>query len=163
MSNLGFEKALNKKDIKLHRTDVGDKHIYHKLKESGLLIGAEQSGHIIHKGYQNTGDGILTFLLLLKALNKLNINPDQIIHQFEVTPQSLVNIPIRTKRPLESWEQLQTMINDFNSRYGKNSRILIRYSGTEFLIRIMIESFDRNVIIKNMEIFKKYIIKEIGV
>jgi phosphoglucosamine mutase len=162
MSNLGFEKALNKKSITLHRTDVGDKYIYQKLKKSNLILGAEQSGHIIHRHHQNTGDGILTFLLLLAALTKLNIKPGQIIDQFEVTPQSLVNIPIKFKKSLKSWDKLQNMINNFNIQYSHNSRILLRYSGTELLIRIMIESFDKNVITDNMDKFKKYIIREIG-
>lgn len=163
VSNLGLEKALNDNGVKFIRAKVGDKNVYRELKKRNLFLGAEPSGHLINRKHQNTGDGILTALLFLKALNSLKMNPKNINKQFKKTPQRLINVPIKKRIPLSDWKGLQDKIGAFEEKFGYNSRILIRYSGTQAMIRIMLESSDEQVINQNMPEFKNFIEKSIGV
>ncbi|MCK4889161.1 MAG: phosphoglucosamine mutase, partial [Candidatus Aminicenantes bacterium] len=126
------------------------------------VLGGEQSGHIIYRTMQKTGDGIITSLLFLKALEFLKLSVSEASELYKPFPQIIKSIKIREKRPLDSWEELNIMTGNFNKEYGDNSRILIRYSGTEKKIRLMIESEDENVINKNLEIFEDFLISEIG-
>ena len=126
------------------------------------MLGGEQSGHIIYRTLQKTGDGIITSLLFLKALEYLKLSVSEASELYKPFPQVISSIKIKEKRPLDNWEELKVMTRNFNKEYGDNSRILIRYSGTEKKIRLMIESEDENVINKNLEIFKEFLISEIG-
>jgi phosphoglucosamine mutase len=163
MGNLGLEKALNRVGVTYIRTQVGDKYVYQKMKQQQSILGGEQSGHIILRNLQKTGDGILTALYVLKALFHFDLTPTDLFHQLQLYPQLLKNIKIREKRELSRWDELNRMVKEFNTHHGENSRILIRYSGTEPRIRIMIESKEESVIRKNIGKFEHLIKSAIGI
>ncbi len=162
MSNLGLENALKKKGIDFLRTMVGDKNVYEEMRSSNSILGGEQSGHIILRNFQKTGDGILTTIFFIKSLLNLGLKPSDVHKELDLYPQRTVSIFVKEKRFLEDWKELNAMIKEFNNKYGKYSRLLIRYSGTEPKIRIMIESKFGDVINKNMEIFVNFLKSNIG-
>jgi len=162
MSNLALEKSLGKIGINFYRSDVGDRYVYEEMKKRSAVLGGEQSGHVIYRALQKTGDGIVTSLLFLKALEFLRLSVSEASELYKPFPQVIRSIKIRKKKDLDSWEDLKVMTGNFIKEYGDNSRILIRYSGTERKIRLMIESEDENVINKNLEIFEDFLISEIG-
>jgi len=134
MTNLGLNIFLKQKNKKLLRTKVGDKYVATKLLENNLLLGGESSGHIIMRDYMNTGDGIFTALRLIETAI-LNNNPD--LKSFKKIPQLLINIPIEQKKDLNQKPYSQIIKKQQNIL--KNGRIVVRYSGTENLLRIMTE------------------------
>ncbi len=162
MSNLSLERGFKKSGIDFFRSDVGDRNVYAEMKNRSSVLGGEQSGHIIFSKLQKTGDGILTSLLFLRALEYLGLSVAEASELYKPFPQEVKSIRIREKRPLQEWDELNRMIMEFNGKHEKNSRILIRYSGTEKKVRLMIESEDENVLNKNLEIFENYLISEIG-
>ncbi len=162
MSNLFLEKALEKNGVKFIRSDVGDRFVYKNMKKNFAILGGEQSGHIIYSKLQKTGDGIVSSLLFLKAILFLNISASDILNIYKPIPQVTLNIEIKKKRPLEDWDELNLMIENFYRKNGNNSRILIRYSGTENKIRLMIESEDKKVTNKYIKIFRDFLLSEIG-
>ncbi len=162
MSNLALERELKRSGIVFFRSDVGDRHVYEEMKKRSSVLGGEQSGHIIFSKMQKTGDGILTSLLFLRALESLALSVSEASDIYTPFPQATISIGIREKRPLKEWEGLNRMIAVFNKEHGDNSRILIRYSGTEKKVRLMIESEDENVLNNNLEIFEHYLVSEIG-
>ena len=162
MGNLGLEKSLEQLGITYIRTRVGDKYVYREMKNHHSILGGEQSGHTILRSFQKTGDGILTALYFLKAVAYLGIKPAELFGQLLLYPQVTKNIKIRGKKDLDQWDQLNEMMAAFNSRYGDNSRLLIRYSGTEPKIRIMMESEHRTIIDENIGKFEHLIKSTIG-
>jgi len=162
MSNLGLEDALKKKGINFLRTMIGDKNVYKEMNSYNSILGGEQSGHIILRNLQKTGDGILTTIFFIKSLLNLGLKPSDIYKKLDLYPQKTVSVFVREKKLLEDWKELNDMIEKFNDKYGKYSRLLIRYSGTEPKIRIMIESKSIDVINKNMENFVNFIKSNIG-
>jgi len=162
VSNLFLEKILVRNGIKFIRSDVGDRFVYKEMKRNSVVLGGEQSGHIIYRKLQRTGDGIISSLLFLKALNFLNLSISDVLNIYKPTPQTTISIRIKDKRSIKDWDELNSMIDDFYSENGNNSRILIRYSGTEDSIRLMIESEDEKIINKNIEVFRNFLISEIG-
>ncbi len=162
MSNLGLENALEKKGIDFLRTMIGDKNVYEEMKSYNSILGGEQSGHIILRNFQKTGDGILTSIFFIKSILTLGLKPSDVYKKLDLYPQKTVSVLVREKKLLEDWKELNDMIEKFNDKYGKYSRLLIRYSGTEPKIRIMIESKSIDVINKNMENFVSFIKSNIG-
>ncbi|MGD2086071.1 MAG: phosphoglucosamine mutase [Candidatus Aminicenantes bacterium] len=163
MGNLGLEKSLEQMGITYIRTQVGDKHVYREMKHHHSILGGEQSGHTILRCFQKTGDGILTALYFLKAMAYLGIKPGELVEHLRLYPQVIKNINIREKKDLDHWDQLNEMIAAFNTRYGDNSRLLIRYSGTEPKIRLMMESEHRTIIDENIGKFEHLIKSTIGI
>ena len=162
MGNLGLEKSLEQIGITYLRTRVGDKYVYREMKAHHAILGGEQSGHTILRSFQKTGDGILTALYFLKAVACLGIKPAELFEQLSLYPQVTTDIKIKEKKDLDQWDQLNEMMVDFNNRYGNNSRLLIRYSGTEPKIRLMMESEHRAVIDENIGKFESLIRSTIG-
>ena len=162
METAEFEKYLEEKGITLVRANVGDRYVIAKMKEQGLNLGGEQSGHIILRNFQKTGDGILTSIFFIKSILTLGLKPSDVYKKLDLYPQKTVSVLVREKKLLEDWKELNDMIEKFNDKYGKYSRLLIRYSGTEPKIRIMIESKSIDVINKNMENFVSFIKSNIG-
>ncbi|MDR1975939.1 MAG: phosphoglucosamine mutase [Campylobacteraceae bacterium] len=144
MSNQALEDYLTAKGIKLERADVGDKYVLEKLKELGSNFGGEQSGHIIFADFAKTGDALVAALQLMACLlneAKKSANGDR-LNPFELYPQKLVNLPIAKKVPLEDIKGYDELLSDFKA---KNIRTLIRYSGTENLLRILLEAKDEKL------------------
>jgi len=162
MSNLGLEMALKQRGIELVRTGVGDRLVYEEMKKRNAVLGGEQSGHIILRDFQKTGDGILTALLFLRALMILDMKIGNVRRLIVPQAQVTENIPIKKKRELRNWDELNRLIDGFNHRYGDNSRLVIRYSGTESLIRVMMESKHEQIISENLHKFVDLIKSNIG-
>ncbi len=140
MSNLGFENALRRHGIDLLRTSVGDKYVLEEMVRRELPIGGEQSGHVIFRDFATTGDGMLTALRLLDAVLSLGRPLDELVADFVVYPQKLVNVKAKAKRPLSDLIHLSAAIAEAESAMTGQGRVLVRWSGTEPLLRIMVEA-----------------------
>lgn len=163
MSNLALEKALEKIGIQFFRSQVGDKYVYEDMITHDAILGGEPSGHTILRQFQRTGDGILTALYFLIALTRLAISPAQLFDLLPLYPQVIRNLKIKEKRNLETWPELQDMIATFYRDHGTTSRLLIRYSGTEPKIRLMMESLHPEIIENHIDSFTHLIESTIGI
>jgi phosphoglucosamine mutase len=139
MSNLGLEVALRREGITLGRTSVGDKYVLEEMVKSGAALGGEQSGHVIFSEYATTGDGLLTALKVLEAVVGANQPLDQLAKAIENYPQTLLNVKIRERKPLGELAKVQEKIAACEQDFGENGRVLVRFSGTEPLARVMVE------------------------
>lgn len=146
MSNIGLELALNSKNIKLLRTDVGDKYVLQELLDTNSSIGGEQSGHIIFPNRSLVGDGMQTTLFLLEALQKKGKSLSEMKQGFTQYPQILVNVKVAEKRPFEELSEVMRTADEIKNELGETGRLLLRYSGTENLARVMIEGKDQTEI-----------------
>jgi phosphoglucosamine mutase len=142
MSNLGLEVALRRYGISMARTSVGDKYVLEEMLRSGAPLGGEQSGHIIFSEFSTTGDGMLTALRILEAMVTTGKSLDQLNADFKAYPQLLINVRLGTKLPLESCDEVQHRIAACEHDFGSNGRVLVRFSGTEPLARVMVEGDD---------------------
>jgi phosphoglucosamine mutase len=142
MSNLGLERALAKDGIRMLRAPVGDKYVLEEMVRTGAVLGGEQSGHIIFHNYATAGDGLLTTLRVIEAMQASGAGLDELTSDLEHYPQRLVNIRVRDRRPLEELPEVGTEIRAAEAAFGDSGRILVRYSGTELLARVMIEGAD---------------------
>lgn len=139
MSNIGLERALAAEGIRLIRTGVGDKYVLEEMLRTGAPIGGEQSGHVIFSSSATTGDGLLTMLQLMAAIRGEGSTLEELASRMTVFPQILVNVRFGRKRPLEEVEPVQAAIRDCQSEFGDAGRVLVRFSGTEPLARVMVE------------------------
>ncbi|MDQ3743931.1 MAG: phosphoglucosamine mutase, partial [Acidobacteriota bacterium] len=139
MSNLGLELALGTLGVELLRADVGDKYVLEELLRTGAALGGEQSGHIIFPRTSLAGDGLITTVNLLRALVEADRPLHELTEGFERLPQVLVNVRVREKRPFEEVDEIESCAGDVRARLGERGRLLLRYSGTEPLARVMIE------------------------
>ncbi|HEV2707470.1 MAG TPA: phosphoglucosamine mutase [Pyrinomonadaceae bacterium] len=139
MSNVGLEVALRTRGIRLLRTDVGDKYVLEELLRTGAPVGGEQSGHIIFPRASLAGDGMLTTILLLGALSESGRALHELTEGFVRYPQVLINVRVREKRPFEEVPAIARAARETESALGDEGRLLLRYSGTEPLARVMIE------------------------
>ncbi|GAB4391645.1 MAG: phosphoglucosamine mutase [Gammaproteobacteria bacterium] len=142
MSNLGLETALQQLKIAFARTKVGDRHINAKLQETGWLLGGEPSGHIIHRGATTTGDGIVAALQVLLAM----CNHQQSLHDLKLGmrkyPQTIINVCVANSQQLIQQERITQAIKQAEAELQNNGRVLVRASGTEPMIRVMVEGQD---------------------
>lgn len=139
MSNVGLELALKSRGLTLVRTDVGDKYVLDELLRSGATLGGEQSGHIILPKLSLAGDGLITTLSLLRVIVEEGKSLQQLNEGFEVFPQVLVNVKVTQKRPFSEFEAINKVAREIENELGPRGRLLLRYSGTESLARVMIE------------------------
>lgn len=139
MSNLGLEVALKSKNINLLRTSVGDKYVLQSLLENDLSVGGEQSGHIIFPFRSLVGDGMLTALFLLETMFETGKSLEDLVSGFQRFPQILVNVKVKEKRPFEEVAEIVESSKQVEAELGGKGRLLLRYSGTENLARVMIE------------------------
>jgi len=146
MSNVGLEIALRSRGMRLVRTDVGDKYVLDELLRLKASLGGEQSGHIIIPKLSLAGDGMITTLALLGALQESGKSLKELTDGFERYPQVLVNVTVREKRPLSELEEVQKLVGEVERALGDGGRLLLRYSGTEPLARVMIEGEDQTEI-----------------
>lgn len=145
MSNFGFEKQLAADGIELLRAQVGDKYVLEQMLESNAILGGEQSGHIIDRTVHTTGDGIHTALVFGEILSQ-SASKFSELKTFEPMPQLLINEKVASKPPLESLPRYQEAAKQAESDLGERGRILVRYSGTENLLRVMVEGEDERQI-----------------
>lgn len=139
MSNLGLEVYVKSLGLKFERTQVGDRYIMEKMRETGALLGGEPSGHIIFKQYATTGDGSLAALKAIEASKFYGLSLDKLIEDIHLYPQVLKNIIVRKKTPFDQIPGYTKAIKAFERDLGAKGRILVRYSGTEPKARVMVE------------------------
>ena len=139
MSNIGLELALRSRGVELVRTDVGDKYVLEELLRSGSALGGEQSGHVIFPRLSLAGDGMITTLALLRVMRESGRGLEELTEGFTRYPQVLVNVRVREKSPFEEVEEVARAAAAVRARLGERGRLLLRYSGTEPLARVMIE------------------------
>jgi len=140
MSNMGLEAALKRSGIHMLRAAVGDKYVLEQMIATGAALGGEQSGHIIFTGRSTTGDGLLTALLLLDIVHRSGRSLSELIADLKVFPQVIVNVKVREKKPLEAIPTVCAAIAAAEAELADSGRVVIRYSGTEALARVMIEA-----------------------
>ncbi|MFT7003404.1 MAG: phosphoglucosamine mutase [Sulfurimonas sp.] len=139
MSNQGLDDFMKSKDLKLFRSDVGDKNVLTIMHKEGINFGGEQSGHVIVNDFAKTGDGLVSALQTLALIISTKTKASQALRPFKLYPQKLVNINIKTKVPLAKVEGLEAKLRELDA---KNIRHLIRYSGTENKLRVLLECKD---------------------
>lgn len=139
MSNLGLERVLARERISLARTNVGDRYVLEEMLKSGSVLGGEQSGHVIFLDDSPAGDGLLT-AVKIASLVALKGGFDSLVSGFKDYPQTIVNVKVKSKPPLDSLPEVVKALSEANSALGENGRIVLRYSGTEQLARVMVEA-----------------------
>lgn len=144
MSNLGLEKAVNSMGIKFHRADVGDRYVMELLRQSGGLLGGESSGHIIVKDRIATGDGTIAALQVLYAVHRSGKTLHELKQVMKKYPQTLINVRIKGKINLADNTDIQAAVKTAETAMGDTGRVLLRASGTEPLIRVMVEAEDES-------------------
>jgi phosphoglucosamine mutase len=141
MSNMGLEAALKRSGIKMLRAPVGDKYVLEEMNKTGATLGGEQSGHILFRdGDATTGDGLLTALRILEIIAKSGKSLNELLSDFKVFPQTIQNIRVREKKPLKEIPVVAEAIAAAEKSLDGNGRVVVRYSGTEKLARVMIEA-----------------------
>jgi phosphoglucosamine mutase len=163
MSNIGLELAFNSAGIRLVRADVGDKYVLEELLRLGANLGGEQSGHIIFPDISLAGDGLITTLSILEAMTAGGKPLHELTDGFESLPQILVNVAVKFKRPFAEVPAIQEAVREIEASLGSRGRLLLRYSGTESLARVMIEGDSQPTIEKLATGLATVIQNELGV
>jgi phosphoglucosamine mutase len=148
MSNLGFFKAMDALGVPYEVTPVGDRHVAQSMRERGASLGGEQSGHVILSEYVTTGDGIVTALALLDAMSRSGKPLSELAQVMEVYPQRLINVRVPDRasaKAVAASETVERAVSEADSRLGEEGRILLRPSGTEPVVRVMVEHADESV------------------
>jgi phosphoglucosamine mutase len=139
MSNLGLKEALQKMDIRFASCPVGDRSVMEKMVATGAVLGGENSGHVIYLDHHSTGDGLLSGLKLLETIQREKRPLSNLAQVMTVYPQVLVNVPVCRKPDLKGMETVQKAIAKVEARLGTLGRVLVRYSGTQAMCRVMVE------------------------
>jgi phosphoglucosamine mutase len=163
MSNFGLEKTLEQEGVRLSRTGVGDKYVLEEMLRTGAALGGEQSGHVIFHQYATTGDGMLTALRVFEIVHRQGRTLDELTADFRVYPQKLINVRVRERRPLSEIESVRREIERCDAELNGAGRILVRYSGTEPLARVMVEAANQGQVEDCAERIASAIRQEIGV
>jgi phosphoglucosamine mutase len=142
MSNIGLERALAGSGIAMLRTPVGDRYVLEEMLKTGAVLGGEQSGHVIFSEYATTGDGLLTALRVIETSIASGQGLDELTSDFVVFPQRLVNVRVKVRKPVDQMPAVAAEIQAAEQAFGERGRVLVRYSGTEPLARVMIEGPD---------------------
>lgn len=162
MSNKGFENAMKEKGITVVRTKVGDRYVIDEIRKLGANFGGEQSGHIIFGNYTTTGDGIIAVLQLMSVMEDSGKKLSQLSSVMKSFPQILVNVEVKIKKPFEDMPRIKRKIKEIEESLNEKGRILVRYSGTENIVRIMIEGQNKKEIERMANEIASAIKKEIG-
>ncbi len=142
MSNLGLKIAMKQAGIEMIETKVGDRYVLEVIREGGYTLGGEQSGHLIFARHATTGDGILTGLQLLAQMSSTGKSLQELASAMKVYPQVLINVPEVDKSKVDSDPELQKVVQEAKTELGETGRVLLRASGTEPLVRVMVEAQD---------------------
>lgn len=162
MSNLGLERALEKIDLKLYRTQVGDKYVLEQMIKLNANLGGEQSGHTIFLDDCPTGDGILTSLKMLEVMETEEAQLSELVSGYQEFPQILENVPVSRKIDFSQFPEIRSIIDSVRNKLGSTGRLDLRYSGTEPLARIMIEGESQTQIEEYANSIAKVIEKHLG-
>ncbi len=156
MSNFGLYKSLDKIGIQYEKTAVGDKYVYENMVQNGHCLGGEQSGHIIFSKHATTGDGILTSLKVMETMIEKKKTLSELTSEIEVYPQLLINVRVYDKKKAQDDPDVQKAVKEVEEALGDEGRILVRESGTEPVVRVMVEA-------KSDDICHKYVLKVVNV
>lgn len=140
MSNIGLYKALDEIGIGYEKTQVGDKYVNENMVTNGYVLGGEQSGHIIFSKYATTGDGILTSLKIMESIIESKKTIDELLLPIKIYPQVLKNVSVNDKQKVLNDMNVKNKINEIENKLGNDGRVLVRPSGTEMIIRVMVEA-----------------------
>lgn len=140
MSNIGLYKAFDELGINYEKTDVGDKNVHARMYEKDIELGGEQSGHVIIKKFANTGDGILTSLKVMEAMIESKNDLKSLVRDLKIYPQVLINVRVKDKNTVLDNTNVKENIEKIENKLGNSGRVLVRKSGTEPLIRVMVEA-----------------------
>jgi phosphoglucosamine mutase len=149
MSNLGLKVACKKYGIKHHASKVGDRYVLEDMMRLGSVIGGEEAGHMIFLDHHTTGDGIITAIQLIAAMVESGKPLSELANMMEVFPQKLINVDVKSKPEVSSLPQVMKVIRQVEAELGENGRVLVRYSGTQNMCRVMVEG-------PTLEITEKY-------
>ncbi len=162
MSNLGLELALQDQGIKLTRTSVGDKHVIDEMLTTGAALGGEQSGHLIFGDYSTTGDGLLGLLMVLRSIVEESVPCSELRKRLKVSPQKMINVRVREKRPLDQLPEIRDAVADRELELAGRGRVVIRYSGTEPVVRVMVEAENQRDVVQHCTDIARLFEKHIG-
>jgi len=163
MSNMGLEAAFRRSGIKMLRAPVGDKYVLEEMNKSGASLGGEQSGHILFPAKATTGDGLLTALLVMDVVHRSGKTLGELIADLKNYPQVILNVKVREKKPLDSLPAVAALIAAAEEELKDSGRVVIRYSGTEALARVMIEAESEEAMRRHAEAIAGAIRAELGV
>ena len=159
MSNLGFKKYAENNGLNFVQTKVGDRYVLEEMLKNGYNLGGEQSGHVICLDYNPTGDGILTSLMLIRAILEEGKTASEAASIMKVYPQVLINAKVSSEKKydFDKDPEIKSKIEELDKEFAGNGRVLIRASGTEPLVRVMIEGEDKEYITKKAKDLAKFI------
>ena len=163
MSNMGLEAAFKRSGIRLLRAPVGDKYVLEEMQKSGASLGGEQSGHILFPSKATTGDGLLTALMVLDTVHRSGKTLSELLADLKNFPQVILNVKVREKKPLNTIPSVVTAIQAAEKELKDSGRVVIRYSGTEALARVMIEAESEEAMRRHAEAIAGAIRAELGV
>ena len=163
MSNMGLEAALKRSGIRMLRAPVGDRYVLEQMQRNDAALGGEQSGHILFPHLATTGDGLLTALVVLDLVARSGTSIDELIADLKVFPQVIVNVKVREKKPLETIPIVAERIRAAEDELRDSGRVVIRYSGTEALARVMIEAESEEAMRRHAELSAAAIEATIGI
>ena len=163
MSNMGLEAALRRSGIRMLRAPVGDRYVLEQMQQKNAALGGEQSGHILFPHLATTGDGLLTALVVLDLIARTGKSVDELTADLKVFPQVIVNVKVREKKALDSIPAVAAAIGAAEEELKNSGRVVIRYSGTEALARVMIEAESEEAMRRHADAIAGAIRKELGV
>jgi phosphoglucosamine mutase len=162
MSNMGLEAALRRNGIRMLRAPVGDKYVLERMQQEQASLGGEQSGHVLFPHLATTGDGLLTALVVLDIVRRSGRPLHDLVADLKVFPQVIVNVRVREKKPLEQFASVTDSIRDAEAELAESGRVVVRYSGTEALARVMIEAESEDVMRRHADRIAAAIREELG-
>ncbi len=151
MSNLGLYKALDNKGIRYEKTAVGDKYVYENMMANGYSIGGEQSGHIIFSKHATTGDGVLTSLKIMEVMLESKAPLSELLKEITIFPQLMRNVKVRDKKAVKEDAAVMEITAEVEKELGSDGRILVRESGTEPVVRVMVEAASEEICCTQVE------------
>jgi len=162
MSNMGLEAALKRSGIRMARAPVGDRYVLEEMQKDNAALGGEQSGHILFPHLATTGDGLLTALVVLDLVARTGKSLEELSGDLKVFPQVIINVKVREKKPLDAIPAVVSAIHAANQDLKDSGRVVVRYSGTEMLARVMIEAESEAAMHRHAEAIAAAIRKELG-
>jgi phosphoglucosamine mutase len=162
MSNFGLEKRMNESGIKVIKTGVGDKYVVDEMRKNGYNLGGEQSGHIIFLDHTTTGDGCIAALSVLAVMKQTEKKMSELNHVFEDVPQVLINLRVRHRKELHQIAGYDALIKSIETKLNGDGRLFVRFSGTEPVIRVLVEGPDKAAISHYAEQIASFLEKELS-
>ena len=162
MSNLGLIEAMNRAGIKVDITDVGDRLVIDRMRKTGANVGGEKSGHVILMDHATTGDGIITALQILKLLKQKGTSLAELADCMAEYPQQLVSLKVKTKKPIDSLPTLSRLMQQAREDLGSEGRLIVRYSGTENKIRLLVEAKSERAVTRWIKTLTQAVHKDFG-